>query len=116
MLECNPARPPGYGPEQSNEQPEEKLLGAQGIKLYQAIVVSAFARDTRYDICYAVNRLRRARSKPSTMYMTAGKHMLGYLKRSPDLAIICKQRQFTMYGYTHALFPVNPEDRHRQAT
>ena len=37
MQNANVAYTPGYGQELSSEQPEDKLLGAQGIKLYQSI-------------------------------------------------------------------------------
>ncbi len=113
MLDCNSVHTPGYGPELSEEQPEEKLLGSQGVKLYQAIVGSVLylAQVTRYDICYAVNQLTRACSKPSTIHMTAAKHLLRYLKGSPDLAIIYKKGQFAMHGYTDASFAANPDNR-----
>ena len=106
MLECNTVNTLGYGPELSNEQPEEKLSGARGIKLCQVIVGSLlyFAQVTRYDICYAVHQLTRACSKPPTAHMTAAKHLLRYLKGLPDLVITCKKGQFTINGYTDACF------------
>ena len=85
-----PELTPGYGPELSEERPEDKLLETQGIKLYQAIVgcVPYLAHVTRFDICYRVNELPGARSTPAMTYMTAAKHLLRYLKGSPDLAIL----------------------------
>ena len=101
MQDCNSVHTPGYGPELSEEQPKGKLLGAQGVKFYQAIMVSVLylAQVTRYDICYAVNQLTRASSKPAMIHMTAAKHLLRYLKGSPDLSIICKKGQFTIHTY-----------------
>ena len=101
MLACKSVHAPGYGPELSEEEPEETLLGAQDVKLYQAIVGSVvyLAQVTRYDICYAVNQLTRASSKPAMIHMTAAKHLLRYLKGSPDLSIICKKGQFTIHTY-----------------
>lgn len=57
-FECNPAHTPGYRLEFPNEQLDERLLGASGIKLIQAVIGSVLflAHDTRYDICYAVNQ------------------------------------------------------------
>ena len=62
MLECNTVNTLGYGPELSNEQPEEKLSGARGIKLCQVIVGSLLyiAQVTRYRTCHATNQLTRA--------------------------------------------------------
>ena len=40
MQNANVAHTPRYGQELSSEQPEDKLLGAQGIKLYQSITGS----------------------------------------------------------------------------
>ena len=82
MLNSNPGHTPGYGPELSNEQPGEKLLSATAVKLYQATVGSVLysAQVTRYDICYAVNQLTRACSKPAAIHLTAAQHLLRYLK------------------------------------
>lgn len=56
MLECNTVYTPGYGSELSNEQPEEKLLGARETKLYQETVGSPFflAQVPCYGICYVI--------------------------------------------------------------
>ena len=101
MQDCNSVHTPGYGPELSEEQPKVKLLGAQGVKLYQAIMGSVLylAQVTRYDICYAVNQLTRASSKAAMIHKTAAKHLLRYLKGSPDLSIIYKKGQFTIHTY-----------------
>ena len=112
MLDCNSVHTPGYGPELSEEQPEDNLLGAQGVKLYQAIVGSVLylSQVTRYDICYAVNQLTRASSKPAMIHMTAAKHLLRYLKGSPDLAMMYKKGQVAIHGYTDAPFAANPDN------
>ena len=62
MPECNTVNTPGYGPELSNEQLEETLVGARDIELYQAIVGSLLyiAQVTRYRTCHATNQLTRA--------------------------------------------------------
>ena len=73
MQDANAAHTPGYGPELSAEQLEDKLLGAEATKFYQSITRSllCLAQCTRYDLCYAVNQLTRACSKPAEMHMTA---------------------------------------------
>ena len=73
MQAANAAHTPGYGPELSTKQPEDKLLGAEATKLYQPITVSLLylAQYTRYDLCYAVNQLTRACSKPAEIHTTA---------------------------------------------
>ena len=113
MQDCNSVHTPGYGPELSEEQPKVKLLGAQGVKFYQAIMGSVLylAQVTRYDICYAVNQLTRASSKPAMIIMTAAKHLLRYLKGSPELVIIYKKGQFAIHGYTNAPFAATSDNR-----
>ena len=80
IQDANAAHTPGYGPEQSAEQPEDKLLRAEATKLYQSVTGNLFypAQCTRYDLCYAVNQLTRACSKPAEIRMTAVKHALRY--------------------------------------
>ena len=58
LQNANAAHTPGYGPELSAEQPEDKLLGAEATKLCQSITGSLLylAQYTRYDLlCYTVN-------------------------------------------------------------
>ena len=113
MQEANAAHTPGYGPELSVEQPEDKLLGAEATKLYQSITVSLFylAQCTRYDLCYAVNQLTRACSKPAEIHMTAAKRVLRYLWGTTDLPIVYKRGKFRMVSYTDASFGANPDNR-----
>lgn len=113
MEDCNPVHTPGYGAELSNDQPEETLLGATGTKLYQAMEGSVLylTQCTRYDMCYAVNQLTRACSKPAQAHMTAAKHALRHLKGHPDLPIIFKKGQFQLHGYVDASFGANPDTR-----
>ena len=53
MQDAKAAHTPGYGPELSAEQPEDKLLGAEATKLYKVITGSLLylAQCTRYDLC-----------------------------------------------------------------
>ena len=86
MQDANAAHTPGYRPELSAEQPEDKLLGVEATKLYQSITGSLLflAQCTRYDLCYAVYQLTRACSKPAEVHMTAAKHALRYLRGTTD--------------------------------
>ena len=113
MQDANAAHTPGYGPELSAEQSEDKLLGAEATKLYQSITGSLlyFAQCTRYDQCYAVDQLTRACSKPAEIHMTAAKHALRYLRETTDLPIVYKRGQFRMVSYTDASFGANPDNR-----
>ena len=110
---ANVAHTPGYGQELSSEQPEDKLLGAQGIKLYQSITGSLLylAQCTRYDLCYAVNQLTRACNRPAEVHMTAAKHVLRYLRGTPDLPITYRKGQLRLVSYTDASFGANPDNR-----
>ena len=113
MQNANVAHTPGYGQELSSEQPEDKLLGAQGIKLYQSITGSLLylAQCTRYDLYYAVNQLTRACNRPAEVYMTAAKHVLRYLRGKPDLPITYRKGQLRLVSYTDASFGANPDNR-----
>lgn len=105
MLDCNSVHMPEYGPEFPVKQPEEKLLGALGVKPCQAIVGSALylAEVTRYDIYYTFNQLTRACSKPAVVSMTTAKHLPRYLKDSPGLSIIYKKAQ-CRHAWVHQRF------------
>ena len=61
---------------------------------------------TRYDLCYSVNQLTRACSKPGQAHMTGAKHDLRYLRGYPDLPIT-----FRLHGFTDASFAANPDTR-----
>ena len=113
MQNANVAHTPGYGQELSSEQPEDKLLGAQGIKLYQSITGSLLylAQCTRYDLYYAVNQLTRACNRPAEVNMTAAKHVLRYLRGTPDLPITYRTGQLRLVSYTDASFGANPDNR-----
>ena len=113
MQNANVAHTPGYGQELSSEQPEDKLLGAQGIKLYQSITGSLLylAQCTRYDLCYAVNQLTRAYNRPAEVHMTAAKHVMRYLRGTPDLPITYRKGQLRLVSYTDASFGANPDNR-----
>ena len=91
-------------------QPEESLLDATGTKLYQAMVGSMvyLTQCTRYAMCYAVNQLTRACTKPAQTHMRPAKHAQRYLKGHPDLPIIYKRGRFRMQGFTNASFASNP--------
>ena len=113
MQNANVAHTPGYGQELSSEQPEDKLLGAQGIKLYQSITGSLLylAQCTRYDLCYAVDQLTRACNRPAEVHMIAAKHVLRYLRGTPDLPITYRKGQLRLVSYTDASFGANPNNR-----
>ena len=113
MQDANAAHTSGYGPELSAEQSEDKLLGGEAKKLYQSITGSLLylAQCTRYDLCYAINQLTRACSKPAEIHMTAAKHALRYLRGTTDLPIVYKRGKFRMVSYTDASFGANHDNR-----
>ena len=113
MQDTNAAHTPGYRQELSAEQPEDKLLGTEATKLYQSISGSLLylAQCTRYDLCYAVDQLTRACSKPAEIHLTAAKHALRYLRGTTDLSIVYKRGRFRMVSYTDASFGANPDNR-----
>ena len=108
MQDASAAHTPGCGPELSAEQPGDKLLGAEATKLYQSITGSLLylVQCTRYDLCYAVNQLTRACSKPAEIRMTSAKHALCDLRGATDLPIVYKS-----VSYTNASFGSKPDNR-----
>lgn len=113
MLDSNPVHTPGYGLELSTEQPEDKLLGATAIKLYNEIVSSLLylTQASRFGMCHAVNQLTRECGKPTKVHLSADKHVLRYLKGSADLLIICKKGKIQLYTNTDASSAANPDNR-----
>ena len=112
MQDANDAHTPGYMPELSAEQLEDKLLGAETTKLYQSITgdLLYLAQCTRYDLCYAVNQVTRACSKPAEIHMTAANYALRCLRGTADLPIAYKRGQFRVVSYTDASFGANPDN------
>ena len=112
MQEANPVSTPGYGGELSTDQPQDQLLGAADKKLYQSITGSLLylAQCTRYDLCYAAHQLTRACNNPAKVHLTAAKHVLRYLRGSPDLPIVYKQGQFLLTAFTDSSFGANPDN------
>jgi len=66
MSDCKPTSTPGYGPEISNNQPEDTLSNEEESRRYQGIVgcLMYIAQGLRYDIIYALgNRSVSSRTK-----------------------------------------------------
>src|SRR5947207_9004067 len=59
---------------------------------------------TRIDIVSAVNRLSQYLSEPRTVHLHAAKHVLRYLRGSPDLGIPYKSTGGNLVGYTDAAY------------
>eukprot|EP00752_Nemacystus_decipiens_P015554 g13877.t1 len=112
MQAANPVSTPGYGVEISTEQPQDQLLGPAEKKLYQSITGSILylAQGTRFDLSYAALQLSKACSNPARAHMTAAKHVLRYLRGSPDLPITYKTGQFNLVAYADASFGANPDN------
>ena len=93
MSECKPTNTPGYGPELSNQQPDETLLDEEEKKRYQGIVgcLMYVSQVLRYDIMYAVGQLARPMAKPSKIHMVAAKHTLRYLAGTTGFGITYKR-------------------------
>ena len=113
MQDANATHTPGYGPELSAEQPEDKPLGGEATKLYPSVTgrLLYLAQSTTHDLCYAVDQLTRACSKPVEIHMTAAKHALRCLRGTTDLPIMYKRGRFRMVLYTDASFGANPDSR-----
>ncbi|CAB1102198.1 unnamed protein product [Ectocarpus sp. CCAP 1310/34] len=110
---ANPVSTPGYGAELSTEQPQDQLLGTEDKQRFQAITGSLLylAQCTRYDLSYAVHQLTRACANPAQVHMAAAKHLLRYLRGTPDLPIVYKKGQFRLSCFTDSSFGANPDNR-----
>ncbi|CAB1110220.1 unnamed protein product [Ectocarpus sp. CCAP 1310/34] len=112
MEQANPVSTPGYGAELSTEQPQDQLLGPEDKQRFQAITGSLLylAQCTRYDLSYAVHQLTRACANPAQVHMAAAKHLLRYLRGTPDLPIVYKKGQFRLSCFTDSSFGANPDN------
>ena len=64
---------------------------------------------TRFDICYAVNQLARACSRPSSLHTGVAKLVLRYLKGCPDVVITYRKGKSLLVGYGDASFATDPD-------
>ncbi|CAB1108809.1 unnamed protein product [Ectocarpus sp. CCAP 1310/34] len=112
MEQANPVSTPGYGAELSTEQPQDQLLGPEEKQRFQTITGSLLylAQCTRYDLSYAVHQLTRACANPAQVHMAAAKHLLRYLRGTPDLPIVYKKGQFRLSCFTDSSFGANPDN------
>ncbi|CAB1096983.1 unnamed protein product [Ectocarpus sp. CCAP 1310/34] len=112
MEQANPVSTPGYGVELSTEQPQDQLLGPEDKQRFQAITGSLLylAQCTRYDLSYAVHQLTRACANPAQVHMAAAKHLLRYLRGTPDLPIVYKKGKFRLSCFTDSSFGANPDN------
>ena len=111
MSECKPTNTPGYGPELSNQQPDETLLDEEEKKRYQGIVgcLMYISQVLRYDIMYAAGQLARPMAKPSNIHVVAAKHTLRYLAGTTDFSITYKRGGFKLAVFSDSNWANNPD-------
>ena len=111
ISECKPTNTPGYGPELSNQQPEETLLDEERRKLYQGIVgcLKYVFRVLRYDIMYAFGQLARPMAKPREIHMVAAKHTVRYLAGTTDFSITNERGGFKLAVISDSNWTNNPD-------
>jgi hypothetical protein len=112
MADCKPATTP--------MAVDVKLVKDDGSKLtdqslYQSIVGSLLhaATATRPDISHAVGVLSKFSNKPHEMHLTAAKHVLRYLKATPDYGIQYKRNNKPLVAFSDASWA---ESEDRQST
>ena len=93
---------PGYGPELSNNQPEDTLLDEEETRRYQGIVgcLMYITQVLRHDIMHATSQLARPMVKPSKKHMVAAKHTLRYLAGTTDFIITYKRGGFKLAAFS----------------
>ena len=112
MSECKATNTPGYGPEFSNQQPDEMLLYEEEKKRYQDIggCLMYVFQVLRYDIMYAVGQLARPMAKPSKIHMVAAKHTLHYLAGTTDFNITYERGGFKLAVFSDSNWADNPDN------
>ena len=112
MSECKPTNTLGYGPELSNQQPDETLLDEEEKKRYQGIVgcLMYVSQVLRYDIMYAVDQVARPMAKPSMIHMVAAKHTFRYLAGTTDFSITYKRVGFKLAVFSDSNRANNPDN------
>jgi transposase InsO family protein len=82
-----------------------EILSRNDHELYRRIVGKTMfaAIATRIDIALAVNRLSQYLSEPRKVHLQAAKHILRYLKGSPDLGILYRSAG-DLVGYADAAY------------
>ena len=113
MSECRPTNTPRYGPELSNQQPDETLLNEDKNMLYQGIVrcLMYVSQVFRYDIMYAVGQLAHPMAKPRKIHMVAAKHTLPYLAGTANFSISYKRGGFKLAVFLDSNWVNNPDNR-----
>jgi hypothetical protein len=84
-----------------------KILSRDDHELYRRIIGKLMfaAVAVRIDIALAVNRLSQYLSEPRRVHLLAAKHVLRYLKGSPNLGILYKSTPVSnLVGYTNAAY------------
>jgi hypothetical protein len=67
---------------------------------------------TRPDICFAVNQVCQFLHQPTTHHWTAVKHILCYLKDTPDHGLLYQPGFLMLEAYSDADYACCPDDRH----
>ena len=112
MSECKPSNTPGYGPELSNQQPDETLLNEEEKKRYQGIVGCPMyvSQVLRYDIMYAVGQLARPMAKSSKLHLVTAKHTLHYLAGTTDFSITYNRGGFKLAVFSDSNWASSPDN------
>ena len=83
-----------------------EMLHKKDHKLYQQMMKKLMfaAVATRIDIASAVNRLSQYLSEPCSVHLQAAKHILRYLRGSPELEILYKSINDDLISYADAVY------------
>ena len=106
MENAKPASTPMSSSIKLDDETSE-ILSRNDHELYRRIIgKSMFAAvAVRIDIAFAVNRLSQYLSEPRKVHLQAAKHVLRYLKGSPNLGILYKSTPVSdLVGYADAAY------------
>eukprot|EP00961_Rhodomonas_salina_P040238 540673-Rhodomonas_salina.1 len=114
MTNCNPVNTPLPPNVKTYKSTPEDALGESDHALYRSIVGSLqyLATMTRADLAFATSELSRYLSAPSKTHLQLAKHVLAYLKGTPDRGLTFKTGgDEILSGYSDATWANDPETR-----
>ena len=110
MQGCKPIDTPLPGNWRKEDATLPEVVDAN---VYQQLVgLLMYLVNTRLDICYAVNQLSQAMVKPTKLFWKAEKHVLRYLRGTPEYGLWYRQmNEVKLHGFMDADWVGNPMDR-----
>lgn len=76
------------------------------------VISLMYPMNTRLDMCYAVNQLRKAMVRPTKLYWKASKHVLRYLRGTTKYGLWFRQAEgVRLQGFTNSYWVRSPSNK-----